>query len=143
MLAGIVDEVRRLEYVIEQCKERNPHKLDIEFMENCLLHLKGYLALHRSGTIAPRYVATLHRTIYGHSGNELPPPPISQQKYIYVSDPGETNKDFRERITELALKLRRAADAQPVRPYSSNDGWSWFFEDVRERPVPDDIYPAV
>ncbi len=143
MLAGIVDEVRRLEYVIEQCKENNPHKLDIEFMENSLFYLKGYLDLHRTAVRPSQYVATLHRTIYGHSGTELPPPPVAQEKYTYLIAPGETEADFRARITELALRLRRTADAQPLQPYSYRDGWSWFFEDVTANPVPDDIYPSV
>jgi hypothetical protein len=48
MIAGVSDEIMRLEYTIEACEIKNPHGLDIDFMKKCLAALIVYRDLHRS-----------------------------------------------------------------------------------------------
>jgi hypothetical protein len=46
MITGITEEIERLEYTAWVCRRRNPHYLDIEFMDKAAKALRAYRDLH-------------------------------------------------------------------------------------------------
>ena len=80
------------------------------------------------------------RSIYGQSGTELPPPVDRTETYIYKSRSGETEGNFRIRMSNTILPVRIAASAAPRRPYSINDSWGWEIIDAASKPIPHDLY---
>jgi hypothetical protein len=84
-------------------------------------------------------VAQIKRYIYGTSGNELPPPIKETQTQIIVNYPDETEVQFKERIFQKALLLRKEEDAKPSRPYSCQNGidWSFFLVDETQHEFKD------
>ena len=65
---------------------------------------------------------TIH-TLYGTSGNELPPPAINCFKKAELIDAG-TFEEAMAVMAEKVLPMRRAAD-KICEPYSSPDGYDW------------------
>ena len=52
-LTAVTNEIKRLEYTAWQCKQRNPFKLDIEYMEQAAKILRSYRDLHFSAPMPP------------------------------------------------------------------------------------------
>jgi hypothetical protein len=71
-----------------------------------------------------KYVCIFTRYIYGHSGNELPPPVENTVSRGILSVDGESEEEFRRRMTTFGMLLRSEVDQTP-RPYSAPDGWDW------------------
>lgn len=89
-------------------------------------------------------VALFKNYIHGHSGNELPPPVERVDTFVVCQESElEPEDEFRSRTHARLVDLRRYAEAQPVRPYSSRDGWDLEWHPVREPSTPRPIPPLL
>lgn len=69
------------------------------------------------------FVGITTHTIYGTSGNELPPPIMKRTKTAQILDV-DTYKEAMDLMAVKVLLLRRAAEKH-CEPYSSPDGYEW------------------
>jgi len=79
-------------------------------------------------------------TVYGFSGNELPPRPETVTSYIERSSNGETIDVFRNRMQFAGIELREIIKNKPVRPYSEKDSVDWKI--LEEHPV-DELFETL
>lgn len=69
------------------------------------------------------FVGITTRTVYGTSGNELPPRPVHQEKTAEVIDV-DTIEEALSIMADKVLPLRREA-AKHCELYSSPNGYDW------------------
>ena len=69
------------------------------------------------------YVGITTQTIYGYSGNDIPPPVQSRIKTAELIN-ARTYIEAMEILSKKVLPLRRAAD-KICEPYSYPDGYGW------------------
>jgi hypothetical protein len=82
-----------------------------------------------------KYVCIFTRHIYGHSGNELPPPVITVRTFAVLSNEGETLPDFVRRMSDVGMAKRINTNdefAKNPKPYSMSDAWTWSIHQVGE-----------
>lgn len=70
------------------------------------------------------YVGIVIRTIYGISGNELPPHALATDKTAEVLDT-DTIEEASSIMKDKVLPLRKAAAEQEPKPYSTRDSYGW------------------
>ena len=73
----------------------------------------------------PQFICIVTHCVHGYSGNEIPPPIVKRNQYIECSHDGETEQEFRDRMRDTCLPIRRALDNRPAKPYSYKDGLDW------------------
>lgn len=71
-------------------------------------------------------------SIYGISGNELPPKCTKTVHYAETSYYDEKFEDFMSRMVDLGMEVRRELESKPIEPYSSQDKFSWGFYDEKK-----------
>ena len=69
------------------------------------------------------FVGIKTHTIYGISGNELPPKPVDSKVTAILIDV-ESHEEALAIMKDKVLPLREAA-AKICEPYSAPDSWSW------------------
>lgn len=75
-----------------------------------------------------RYACTFTVTVYGFSGNELPPPTVGGYSHTVLADNGESEQDFTDRMQIEGVTFRKLLkdqfDAHPIQ-YSQASSCSW------------------
>ena len=79
------------------------------------------------------FVGIKTHTIYGISGNEIPPKSVGGKTTAILIDV-ETKEEALEIMKAKVLPLREAA-AKICDPYSASDGWSWSVIELEEDDV--------
>ena len=70
------------------------------------------------------YVGITTHSMYGISGNELPPPVKSRTRVACLLDV-ETFEEANQIMMDKVLPMRHAAERADIRPYSQADGYEW------------------
>jgi hypothetical protein len=77
-----------------------------------------------------KFSCIISKDVYGISGDETAPPIICGYEVVIISNDGEFEQEFKDRVDLYMLEKSKQARLMPRKPYSLNDEYGWKFTKV-------------